>query len=177
MERPILFLDVDGPLIPFGPSFRQAQAVASGSGLFPDRGNPLLERLNPAIGPRLRALGCDLVWATTWRDEANESVAPRLGLPRLPVVEWPEAALYVRPDRIGTGTGRRLMEAARSWAIERGYRRLELWVLADNVRARRFYASAGFSPDGTERVEEYDGVALRDLRYVAPAHGHGRRVG
>ncbi|MGI5140238.1 MULTISPECIES: N-acetyltransferase family protein [unclassified Streptomyces] len=75
-------------------------------------------------------------------------------------------ALYVRPDRIGTGMGRRLMEAVRSLADELGFRRLELWVLADNVRALRFYERAGFSPDGAERVEEYDGVPLRDVRYV-----------
>ena len=34
-------------------------------------------------GPRLTALGCDLVWATTWMAEANESIAPRIGLPSL----------------------------------------------------------------------------------------------
>lgn len=75
-------------------------------------------------------------------------------------------ALYVRPDRIGTGTGRLLMEAVRRRAVELGFRRLRLWVLADNVRAQRFYARAGFSCDGAERFEEYDGVLLKDLRYV-----------
>jgi hypothetical protein len=33
-----------------------------------------------------------MVWATTWQDEANEVLAPRLGLPALPVVRWPEEA-------------------------------------------------------------------------------------
>ncbi|MER5179052.1 GNAT family N-acetyltransferase [Streptomyces sp. NPDC002896] len=75
-------------------------------------------------------------------------------------------ALYVRPDRIGTGTGRRLMGVVRQRAAELGFRRLELWVLADNVRAQRFYARAGFSPDGPERFEEYDGIPLRDVRYT-----------
>ncbi|MBT2478960.1 HAD domain-containing protein [Streptomyces sp. ISL-94] len=79
--RPLLFLDVDGPLIPFG------------AGPYPapgDDANPLLARVDPALGPRLAALPCELVWATTWGDEANECVAPRLGLPELPVVAWPE---------------------------------------------------------------------------------------
>jgi hypothetical protein len=31
-----------------------------------------------------------VVWATTWLEEANECLAPRLGLPRLPVVHWGE---------------------------------------------------------------------------------------
>lgn len=85
MARPLVFLDVDGPLIPFG----------RGDGHYPvftdtDLGNPLLSRVDPALGPRLLALGCDLVWATTWLDEANECVAPLLGLPPLPVLDFPD---------------------------------------------------------------------------------------
>ncbi|CAL9447787.1 hypothetical protein SUDANB96_02390 [Streptomyces sp. enrichment culture] len=38
------------------------------------------------------ALGCDLIWATTWMDEANEVIALRIGLPNLPVLDWPDAA-------------------------------------------------------------------------------------
>lgn len=97
---PLLFLDVDGPLIPFGatsvelpngyPTY-QAHHVQSGIAA-----NPLLDRLDPALGPRLAVLACELVWATTWMDEANECVAPRLGLPQLPVVEWPEEDEKVR---------------------------------------------------------------------------------
>lgn len=52
--------------------------------------HPLLTRINPANGPRLAALGCELVWATTWMADANECVAPWLGLPPLPVMAWPE---------------------------------------------------------------------------------------
>ena len=79
--RPLLFLDVDGPLIPFGEAAREPLT---------HEGNPLLGRLDPAVGPRLLALPCDLVWATTWWHGANDTIAPRLGLPRLPVVSRPE---------------------------------------------------------------------------------------
>lgn len=90
-ERPILFLDVDGPLIPFGqPTGLPQRAPDSRSDVSHVPGNPLLERLDATVGPRLMALGCDLVWASTWMDDANEAVAPRIGLPRLPVVRWPE---------------------------------------------------------------------------------------
>ncbi|MGW6404158.1 HAD domain-containing protein [Streptomyces sp. NPDC055134] len=91
---PLLFLDVDGPLIPFGgppecyptyPMSRPGSPDPLGADL-----NPLLARINPEYGPRLAALPCELVWATTWMDEANDCVAPLLGLPPLPVVDWPD---------------------------------------------------------------------------------------
>ncbi|MFD5323650.1 HAD domain-containing protein [Streptomyces sp. NPDC127092] len=88
--RPLLFLDVDGPLIPFGgPGPHPAYAPEP-----PPDAHPLLHRVDPAHGRRLTALGCDLVWATTWTDEANDVLAPRLGLAPLPVVEWPDHDPY-----------------------------------------------------------------------------------
>lgn len=82
-QRPLLFLDVDGPLLPFGAG-PQHQLSAG------EESTSHLARLDPQIGPRLAALPCELVWATTWEQEANAEIAPRIGLPRLPVVNWPE---------------------------------------------------------------------------------------
>ncbi|GHF97816.1 MULTISPECIES: HAD domain-containing protein [Amycolatopsis] len=82
----LLFLDVDGPLIPFGGSPR-----TYGTGT--DLGNPLLSRIDPSLGPQLLALGCELVWATTWAHDANECIAPLLGLPPLPVLDCPDEGL------------------------------------------------------------------------------------
>lgn len=48
-------------------------------------------------------------------------------------------ALYVHPVRRGQGLGRALLDDAKS-----GCTRLELWVLARNTAARRFYAAQGF---------------------------------
>ncbi|MBO8188038.1 hypothetical protein [Streptomyces spirodelae] len=100
-QRPLLMLDVDGPLNPFAargprrprgyrthrmlPPSYVARREAAGR-----RARPLRVRLNAAHGERLLGLGYELVWATTWAAEANEYIAPLLGLPRLPVVEWPE---------------------------------------------------------------------------------------
>ncbi len=75
-------------------------------------------------------------------------------------------ALYLRPEWAGRGIGRALMSEVVRQAAAQGRERLLLWVLADNTRARRFYAAAGFTPDGTEATDTFDGVPLRELRYA-----------
>ncbi|MEU2390598.1 HAD domain-containing protein [Streptomyces sp. NPDC007369] len=99
---PSLFLDVDGPLIPFGAAPRE---LPCGYPLYgpADDGNPLMARLDPALGPRLLALPCELVWATTWAADANAWVGPRLGLPELPVVAWPDPSDEDGPGGAGRG--------------------------------------------------------------------------
>jgi hypothetical protein len=92
MVCPLLFLDVDGPLLPFGGDRHHGTAETVPGGR--------LARLDPEIGRRLAALPCELVWATTWEDEANAEIAPQLGLPPLPVVHWPETpAEHEHEDR------------------------------------------------------------------------------
>src|SRR5688500_6559938 len=92
VQRPLVFLDVDGPLIPLRarPIATGYRSGGHGTGLHDEGGNPLLDRLDPRDGRRLLALACPLIWATSWMNEANEAVAPRLGLPELPVVAWPD---------------------------------------------------------------------------------------
>jgi hypothetical protein len=91
--RALIFVDIDGVLLPLRARPTGAgQPVVVGEVAASDgSGNPLLERLDPGDGPRLGALPGDLVWVSTWLAEANEVVAPRLGLPALPLVDWPDA--------------------------------------------------------------------------------------
>lgn len=51
--------------------------------------------------------------------------------------------LFVRPDHRGTGVGRRLLQTLAGICVERGYARLEWWVLDWNESARGFYRSIG----------------------------------
>jgi hypothetical protein len=70
---PLIFVDVDGTLLPFG---------AAG-------GYPEFVRMDRRNGPRLLALGGELWWATAWMEEANDVIGPLLGLPELPVADLP----------------------------------------------------------------------------------------
>ncbi|MFF1904847.1 hypothetical protein [Kitasatospora sp. NPDC058218] len=44
----------------------------------------------PSTGPGWRRYRTEPVRATTWTADANECIAPRIGLPQLAVVHWPE---------------------------------------------------------------------------------------
>ncbi|WP_433286621.1 HAD domain-containing protein [Micromonospora sp. CA-244673] len=90
VTRPFIFVDIDGVLIPLRarPIGTDRPSIGDAKNALDDSGNPLLERLDPADGRRLLALSGELVWASTWMAEANEVVAPRLGLPVLPFVDW-----------------------------------------------------------------------------------------
>lgn len=70
--------------------------------------------------------------------------------------------LFVRPEHRGTGTGRLLLQTLAAVCRERGYQRLEWWVLDWNP-ARGFYAAIG-----AEALTEWipyrvSGKALDDL--------------
>jgi GNAT superfamily N-acetyltransferase len=52
--------------------------------------------------------------------------------------------LYVHPLRWGQGIGNTLHETSLQTATERGARPINLWVLEENVRARRMYERRGW---------------------------------
>ncbi|MEU3008686.1 hypothetical protein [Streptomyces sp. NPDC007020] len=113
MNRPpLLFLDVDGPLNPYAaqperrPKGYTTLRVPTDSGISTDRGGlsirrrPLRLWLNPEHGPALLSLGYELCWATRWMAEANRWIAPTIGLPELPFVDFGDALLRERHDGV-----------------------------------------------------------------------------
>lgn len=71
--------------------------------------------------------------------------------------------LYVRPEWRGEGTGRRLLSHLAALTVERGCRRLEWWVMADDERAVAFYDSLGAYAKDEWTVYRLSGEALRRL--------------
>jgi GNAT superfamily N-acetyltransferase len=74
-------------------------------------------------------------------------------------------AIYLEPDRVGTGVGRRLFAHAVDDLRDRGFRTATLWVLESNEATRRFYEVAGWKPDGTVAGERVDCEMRPTVRY------------
>jgi ribosomal protein S18 acetylase RimI-like enzyme len=74
-------------------------------------------------------------------------------------------AIYLEPEAWGKGLGRELMAAALRALAEIGYDEATLWVLDSNVRARRFYEAAGFTPDGAVQDDDARGFRIHEVRY------------
>ncbi|MET8539858.1 hypothetical protein ABZW03_04250 [Kitasatospora sp. NPDC004799] len=127
----MLLVDVDGPLNPCAakpyrrpegyethrmmtPRWEAAERRRLAAWGLPHKPpKPLRLWLNPAHGPALAALPFDLVWATTWQEEANGFIAPLLGLPELPYIAWsepriePEGGVFWKtPDVVAWARGR-----------------------------------------------------------------------
>jgi len=74
-------------------------------------------------------------------------------------------ALFVSPAHQGQGIGRELLLETLGRLRERGFKKVTLWVLDFNQQARRFYAAAGFTADGSSKSDVFQGVTLREVRY------------
>nr|WP_168527532.1 hypothetical protein [Streptomyces sp. RPA4-2]QIY62045.1 hypothetical protein HEP85_10635 [Streptomyces sp. RPA4-2] len=116
MSRPLLFLDVDGPLNPYAaqPERRPEGYTTIRVTLTP--GRPLRVWLHPEHGRALLGLGYDLCWATTWMDAANRHIGPVIGLPALPYVDFTGALFATRPDGVHWKTERIVTYAVRTFA-------------------------------------------------------------
>lgn len=84
--RPLLFLDVDGTLIPTADVDLPA-SLEGWNTTWQTSSNPHLRNIEASHGSLLRELPCDIVWATAWMHDANRIIGPILGLPELPVAD------------------------------------------------------------------------------------------
>ncbi|AQT81501.1 hypothetical protein B1R94_22965 [Mycolicibacterium litorale] len=75
-------------------------------------------------------------------------------------------ALYVDPPHWGAGVGDALIATGCDRLRRAGYRRASLWVLADNLRARRFYERSGWRTDGVQRTDVIGATEVHEVRYA-----------
>ncbi|WP_107076031.1 HAD domain-containing protein [Micromonospora sp. MH33] len=154
----MLFLDVDGTLIPFGTPRAAGPGMSHGhrqAPALPADAHPLLHKVNPEHGRRLKALPCDLAWATTWMSDANDMLAPLLGLQPLPVVDWPDS------DEVGVlhWKTRGLVE----WAQGRPF----VWVDDEISYADQEWVSTHHqAPALLHRVDPRRGLTERDFAVI-----------
>jgi len=71
--------------------------------------------------------------------------------------------LYVRPELRGRGYGQALLRELAGICVERGYGRLEWWVLDWNAQAHAFYRGVGAEPMEDWTVWRLTGDALGRL--------------
>ena len=71
--------------------------------------------------------------------------------------------LYIRPEHRGTGLGRALLATLARECLDRGYGRLEWWVLDWNDPAIEFYRAHGAEAMDEWTVYRVSGEALKTL--------------
>ncbi|WP_368862266.1 hypothetical protein [Catenulispora pinistramenti] len=174
--RPLLLIDVDGPLNPYAAKpprrpdgytthrllpatwVEEQRSLLTQLGMPNRRVKPLRVWLNPDHGPALAALPYALVWATTWQHEANEYIGPVLGLPELPVITWPEprtepaGGLYWKTPSIVT------------WAAGRPF----AWIDDEITDADRDWVRTHHdAPALLRRIDPAVGLAAEDFAALA----------
>lgn len=76
------------------------------------------------------------------------------------------SAIYVHPEKWQKGIGRALLSASLDQIRKRKFDQITLWVLEANQRARSFYESFGFMPDGAAKDDDHwPSFAVREVRY------------
>jgi len=82
-----------------------------------------------------------------------------------------EVMIYLLEHAWGLGLGRRMWEAGMTALRRRGRATVSLWVLDTNDRARGFYERMGLAADGRDKIEEWDGFGLHEVRYQGSLEG------
>lgn len=73
--------------------------------------------------------------------------------------------IYLLPEFWNKGIGYELIKWGMKELKDRNYKRITIWVLEENLKARRFYEQVGFKHDGTIK-EIIIGESLNEYRYA-----------
>ena len=79
---------------------------------------------------------------------------------------WGEIlSIYVHPGHWGQGLGSRLLTAGESTLSDAGFHKAMLWVLEENLPARRFYESQGWRLGKSIQLLDLGGRQVTEVRY------------
>lgn len=80
--------------------------------------------------------------------------------------EWELEAIYLLPQFWSKGIGIKLIQRAFRYMHDQQADACGLWVLQENLRARRFYEDIGFKDIGIEKSITIGGEELIEIRYL-----------
>lgn len=84
---------------------------------------------------------------------------------------WGEiASLYVLPEKMGSGVGSALLDAAMHALVSDGYDRIYLWAIAEYSQGLRFYQHRGFRATGDRVSYKLGSSNMTDVRLVRELH-------
>lgn len=75
-------------------------------------------------------------------------------------------SIYFLPEYMGKGYGKLLLNRCAEELKQCGFRKMLLWVLADNHRARAFYEKNGFIYSKVYQDDNIGGKEVRELLYL-----------
>ena len=80
---------------------------------------------------------------------------------------WAEIiAIYLLADYMGRGFGKALFDSVIVELKKMGYRNIFLWVLEENLRARKFYEKEGFIMTDAYLDDNIGGKNVCEIRYI-----------
>ena len=80
---------------------------------------------------------------------------------------WEEIiSIYLLPDYMGRGFGKVFFDSVIVELKKMGYRNIFVWVLEENLRARKFYEKEGFVMTDVYLDDSIGGKDVREIRYI-----------
>ena len=169
----LIYLDVDGVLNPFAAKAHQRPHGYETHRLLPRQAteahsddpryaaaSPYRVWLNPHHGQMLSTFAAQcsarIVWATTWEDEANRLISPRIGLADdLEIVAWDPDYVHKPYDRVYFKTSQIVAHAAG---------RPFIWFDDEVTQADRDYVAVHHNGDAQlEYIDSRLGIRYPDL--------------